>query len=68
MYLKIVFSRDFDLTIFDGLNCRVGDKTVTAHGTLEELNAIIAVAEGVLGDRTIIVRRGRLEEEKETQT
>ena len=68
MFLEIVFSHDFDPTLFNGLNCRVQNNTITARGTTEELNAIIQVADSILGDRTIIMRRGSNERNEEAQT
>ena len=68
MFLEIVFVNDFDPTLFNGLNCRVQNNTITARGTTEELNAIIQVADGILGDRTIIMRRGSNAKNEEAQT
>lgn len=68
MFLEIVFVNDFDPTLFNGLNCRVQNNTITARGTTEELNAIIRVADSILGDRTIIMRRGNNEKSENTQT
>lgn len=64
MFLEIVFSRDFDPNTFAGYDCKVRGNIVTARGTLEELNRIIGVADSVLGDKTIIMRRSNNEEKK----
>lgn len=66
MYLEIVFSRDFNPTLFDGLNCRVSGKTVTARGTMDEINRIIETADKITGERTIIMRRGNNGESEKT--
>lgn len=67
MFLEIVFSRDFDPTLFDGLNCRLRGNVVTARGTMEEINAIVQVADNILGDKTIIMRRGNNEKSEKAQ-
>lgn len=68
MFLEIVFSRDFDPTIFSGLNCKMRNNVVTAQGTMEELNAIIEVADRIAGERTIIIRRPGNEEREKAET
>lgn len=68
MYLEIVFSRDFDPTLFNGLNCRLNGNVVTAQGTVDEMNRIIAVADNIAGERTIIMRRTGNEKREETAT
>jgi len=68
LFLEIVFSHDFDPTLFNGFNCRIQNNAITARGTVEELNAIIQVADSILGDRTIIMRRGNNEKSEKTQT
>lgn len=68
MFLEIVFSRDFDPTVFYGMNCKTSGNVVTAQGTMEELNAIIETADEIPGERTIIMRRPGNEERKKAET
>lgn len=68
LFLEIVFSHDFDPTIFDCFNCRTQGNVITARGTMDELNVIIQASDNVLGDRTIIIRRGNNEKNEKTQT